>query len=71
MASIVNYGRTAKNPIFIFTLNKDSIVSPLNSLEFIRIGADNPLISNYQFENEKFHTCTFSNIPSKVDHIGA
>lgn len=53
-ASIVDYGKKTKNPLFIFTLEKDSIISPLNSVNFLKEKSEK--VDNMVFKNSNYQT---------------
>ena len=58
-ASIVSYAKYAAKPTFLFTLEKDSLVSPVNFDHFIKIASDNnnTMVSSAILSNEKFPNC--------------
>ncbi|AIT08611.1 lysophospholipase [Candidatus Francisella endociliophora] len=73
-ANIVNYSKTTTTPLFLYSLEKDSVVTPINYNKFIKNANDN--VTGYKLDNDKVITTSLlSWIPfidfniSDVDHI--
>jgi len=55
-------------------LGKDSLVSPLNAIQFVEKGKGNSHVSGYTYENDNFKICrVFEGLPitESVDHLSA
>lgn len=58
-----------KNSMFLFTLRKDSVVSPNNTFKYLEIHKKSGWMSSYIFNNSLYQVCEFgSNIANNVDH---
>jgi predicted esterase len=71
-ATIVEYGKIAKNPIFVFSLKHDSIVPMNNTQKFVseanKISNNN--VTSYFFDNMNHKVCDGLLHPP-VDHLRA
>lgn len=73
-ATIVQHGKEAKSPLFIFTLAKDSVVTPLNAILFLEGRSDK--VESTIFTNDDYQTCTphllqvTDEKTYPVDHLG-
>jgi hypothetical protein len=68
-STIIEYGDYAPYPVFAFSLDYDSMVSPLNTHNLLKHNVTGNLHS-YILDNEKFKTCT-PGWPVRADHLGA
>lgn len=50
-ASIVDFASRTLIPTFLFTLEFDSLVSPVNTVNFLAAGKENEYVSGYYFPN--------------------
>lgn len=56
-ATVVDYEARTNRDIFIFSLMKDSLVSPLNAKNFTSLASLNPLVKSYFFDNSQYLIC--------------
>jgi hypothetical protein len=68
-STIVDYGNDSPYPVFVFSLKKDSMVSPVNAYNFIE-NNESGNVQSYFLDNSKWTTCQMG-LPVQVDHIGA
>ncbi|GAB4222832.1 MAG: hypothetical protein Kow0076_4700 [Francisella sp.] len=64
-ADIVNFGEKTKVPLYLFTLDEDSVVSPLNYDKFMQKA--NSLVSGFVLNNNEVITKSIPFIPVKID----
>jgi len=65
---IVNYGNYSPFPIFIFSLERDSFVSPVNSEKFIKHNRSGN-VYGYFMNNSHFLECVDGQT-TEIDHTG-
>lgn len=66
-ASAIN--NLPKKNVFLFTLRKDSVVSPNNTFNYIEAYKSTGKVSSYIFNNSLFQVCELNSIlRSNVDH---
>lgn len=67
-SAIVNYGNYSPFPTFIFSLERDSFVTPVNSEKFIKNNRSGNVYS-YFFDNSQFLECVHGRT-LEIDHGG-
>ena len=57
-------------PVFIFSLQSDSLVSPNNAHNFLQNGTTNSNVIGELFDNSNYKVCLGNDVPTRVDHLG-
>lgn len=72
-ASIVDFASRTLIPTFLFSLRFDSLVSPVNTINFLAAGKSNDYVSGYYYWNDDHLVCNYPTLLGRfaVDHIRA
>ena len=69
-ATIVDYTIKTETKTYLWSLERDSLVSVLNTLHITEPGHGNRNLNFTYFDNENYKVCT-GGVPFNVDHVRA